>query len=324
MEFFEAVDRAAGTNYFEMHGKRMNTIDLLMVRMAQIARVHCIGILVIDEIQHLNLAKGGGQEKMLNFFVTLVNTIGVPVVLIGTNRAMTVLQSEFRQARRGTSLIWDRMKDDEWWNVFVTSMWSNQWTANVIVESDDFRNALYEESQGITDIAVKLYAMTQIRAIALGSETFKPSDFRIVAAEGLGLAKPMLDALRSGNRKKIDMYGDIAPISIEDYYAAYGTILAERSELPKKRQQTPLSEQAILKLLELGVEPPEAKRLTGKVLAEHQEFRKVSEIVRAAYTQYISQTSSHETSPEPTPGDLRSAVGYDALKANNSISKGEW
>ena len=102
MEFFEAVDRAAGTNYFEMHGKRMNTIDLLMVRMAQIARLHCIGILVIDEIQHLNLAKGGGQEKMLNFFVTLVNTIGVPVVLIGTNRArskFTCLNQELKKSQ---------------------------------------------------------------------------------------------------------------------------------------------------------------------------------------------------------------------------------
>jgi hypothetical protein len=165
--------------------------------------------------------------------------------------------------------------------------------------------------------------MVQIRAIALGHETFKPSDFRIVAAEGLGLTKPMLDALRSGNHKKIDMYGDIAPINIEDYYAAYSAILAERTEIPKKRQQTPLSEQTILKLLELGVEPPEAKRLTGKVLMEHQQFRKVSEVVRAAYTLYISQTAP-EVNPEAVPDDLRATIGYEALKANNSISKEEW
>ena len=38
---------------------------------------------------------------MLNFFVTLVNTIGLPVVMIGTTKAMSILQGEFRQARRG-------------------------------------------------------------------------------------------------------------------------------------------------------------------------------------------------------------------------------
>ncbi len=326
MEFFDAVDRAAGTNYFEMHGKRSNTIDVLMVRMAQIARLHCIGVLVIDEIQHLSSAKGGGQEKMLNFFVTLVNTIGVPVVLIGTSRAMTVLQSEFRQARRGSGqgdLIWDRMKHNASWDIFISSMWSNQWTKETVTLNSEYKNALYNESQGITDIAVKLYAMAQIRAIALGYDKFKPADFRTVAAEGLGLVKPMLDALRSGDRKKIDMYGDIAPVSIEDYYAAYSAVLSERTEVPEKRRESPISEQAVLKLLELGVEPLEAKRLAGKVLAEHQEFRKVSEVVRLAYTMHISQTGT-EKEPDAQPDDLRNAAGYDALKANDSISKREW
>jgi hypothetical protein len=102
MEFFEAVDYAAGTNYFELYAKRSITIDLMIKRMVQIARLHCIGVLVIDEIQHLILAKGGGSEKMLNFLVTLVNKIGIPVVPVGTTRAMEVLQREFRQARRSS------------------------------------------------------------------------------------------------------------------------------------------------------------------------------------------------------------------------------
>ena len=53
--------------------------------MSQIANVHAIGVLIIDEIQHLSMSKSGGVEKMLNFFVTLVNVIGLPVVMIGLN-----------------------------------------------------------------------------------------------------------------------------------------------------------------------------------------------------------------------------------------------
>jgi hypothetical protein len=297
-----------------------------MVRMAQIARAHCIGVLVIDEIQHLSMAKGGGQERMLNFFVTLVNTIGVPVVLIGTSKAMSVLQGEFRQARRGSGqgdLIWDRMKNNASWNIFISSMWSNQWTKDIIPLNDDFKTALYNESQGITDIAVKLYAMVQIRAIALGHDTFKPSDFKVVAKEGLALVKPMLDAMRSGNRKKVDMYGDIAPVSIEEYYAAYSAVLTERTNIPEKRSDNLLSEQAILKLLELGVEAPDAKRLSGKVLAEHPDFRKVQDVVRTAYTLYISKNVTEQKTDEQ-PDDLRFDVGYDALKDNAIISKNEW
>jgi hypothetical protein len=217
------------------------------------------------------------------------------------------------------------MKNDGWWDIFVTSMWNNQWTADVVTINEEFKGALYDESQGITDVAVKLYAMAQIRAIALSDETFKPSDFRIVAAEGLGLAKRMLDALRSGDRKKIEMYGDIAPVQIEDYYNAYAVILAERTNIPEKRHESSLSEQAILQLLALGTPPSEAKRLTGKVLAEHQEFRKVSEVVQAAYTLYVLAAERERGNElEPQPDDLRNAIGYDALKYNDAISKEKW
>jgi len=326
MEFFEAIDRAIGTNYFEPHGKRSNTIDIMMIRMAQIARLHCLGVLVIDEIQHLNTATGGGKEKMLNFFVTLVNTIGVPVVLIGTSRAMSVLQSEFRQARRGSGqgdLIWEAMKNDASWDIFVSSMWQNQWTKKVVPLDSKFRDALYYESQGITDIAVKLYAMVQIRAIALGLDSIKPSDFRIVSSEGLGLVKPMLDALRSGDRKKIDMYGDIAPINVEDYYSAYSAVLTQDEDIPLKRNETSLSEQAMLKLLELDVEPTKAKRLVGKVLAKHHDLRKVADVVRLAYTQHLADAEP-VTEQEIFPNDLRIAGGYDDLKESGIISKSQW
>ena len=165
-EFFGAVDRAAGTNYFELYAKRATTINLMVQRMEQIARLHCVGVLVIDEIQHLRLAKGGGSEKMLNFLVTLVNKIGIPVVLIGTTPAMKILQSEFRQARRSSGilgdLLWDRMENDATWDIFVSSMWKNQWTRHTAPVSDEFKAALYHESQGIVDIAVKLYAMAQM------------------------------------------------------------------------------------------------------------------------------------------------------------------
>lgn len=326
MEFFEAMDRALGTDYFETYGKRGGTIDVLMIRMAQAARLHCLGVLVIDEIQHLSMAKGGGQEKMLNFFVTLVNTIGVPVVLIGTSKAMSVLQSEFRQARRGSGqgdLLWDRMKNDASWDIFVSSMWRNQWTRSIILLTDVFKNSLYDESQGIIDIAVKLYAMVQIRAIALGKEAFTSSDFHVVAAERLGLVKPMLDALRSGDRKKIDMYGDIAPISMEDYYSAYSAVLKQNQDVPRKRNEISLSEKAVLKLLELGVEPPKAKHLTGKVMAEHMELRNVADVVRLAYQTFLSAPDT-STGDGHEQGDLRDSAGYSDMQAKGVIETNEW
>jgi hypothetical protein len=150
-----------------------------------------------------------------------------------------------------------------------------------------------------------------------------PSDFHVVASECLGLVKPMLDALRSGDRKKIDAYGDITPVSMDDYYSAYSAMLPQNNIAPQKRQNTTLSEKAVLKLLELGVEPAQAKRLSGKVLAEHYELRKVADVVRVAYTLYLSQ-SEPAAKQEPQPGDLRASAGYDDMKVGGTISKGKW
>ena len=58
---------------------------------------------------------------MLNFFVQLVNTIGVPVILIGTYKASSILDGEFRNARRVSGqgdLIWSRMQNDDEWDYF--------------------------------------------------------------------------------------------------------------------------------------------------------------------------------------------------------------
>jgi hypothetical protein len=326
VEFFEAVDRAAGTNYFDLYIKRGSTINILMKRMEQIARLHCVGVLVIDEIQHLTLAKSGGSEKMLNFLVTLVNKIGIPVVLIGTTRAMNILQSEFRQARRSSGhqgdLLWDRMKNDTSWDIFVSTMWKNQWTKHVVPINDEFKAALYNESQGIVDIAVKLYAMAQIRAIGMQKDTFTPRDIHKVASEKLGLVKPALDALRSSDKKRIAAIGDIAPISIDDYYSAYSAMLPPTTEnITLKRNETSLAEQAMLKLMELDVEPINAKKLVGKVMAAHMELRKVSE----AYQLYLSGTTQNTTESESCDeNDLRNAADYNALKSVGAVSDVEW
>src|SRR5699024_12509343 len=85
-----------------------------------------IGVLVIDEIQHLLHSKND-QEEMLNFFVTLSNTVGIPTVLIGTSKAQKLFKGNFRQARRAASdgaIIWDRMAENkEEWDFILDTIW---------------------------------------------------------------------------------------------------------------------------------------------------------------------------------------------------------
>ncbi|PSR36345.1 MAG: transposase [Sulfobacillus thermosulfidooxidans] len=220
LNFFQAIDDLLGSRYYERYASGRHTVDELLPRMARVAALHGLGVLVIDEIQHLSEAKSGGSRKMLNFFVQLVNTIGLPVVLVGTYKAQALLSGEFRQTRRGTGqgdFIWDRMENDEVWQFFVEALWRFQYTRRPVPLTAALQGALYDASQGITDFAVKLYMLAQARAIVRDDETFSPALIRSVAKDSLRLASPILEALRTGNLRLLQGVDDVAPLDVERY-----------------------------------------------------------------------------------------------------------
>lgn len=217
LDFFRAVDDLLDTHYYETHGRRKTT-DELLPSMARVASIHCLGVLVIDEIQHLSQGKSGGGEKMLNFFVHLVNTIGLRVVLIGTSKAKEVLSKGFRQIRRASGqgdLIWERMRKDEVWRDFLKSLWEYQYVREPSPLTDEISDALYDECQGITDFAVKLLILAQVRAISTGIEKITSAIIRSVAKDSLQLAAPVLQALKSGDTQMLEKYNDVEPINID-------------------------------------------------------------------------------------------------------------
>lgn len=219
INFFSAVDKLVGTNYFSWYGSRRASVDEMMVHMAHVANLHALGVLVIDEIQHLNKTKIG-PDALLNFLVTLVNTIGVPVILIGTLSAIPLLQENFRQARRANglgSLIWDRMPKGKAWDYFIDQLWEYQWTREPTAISQEIRNALYDESQGILDIVVKLFMLAQLRVVGIGEvrrgpEVLTEGLLRKVAREDFRVVRPMLEALRMNDTKALLKYDDLLPL----------------------------------------------------------------------------------------------------------------
>lgn len=219
INFFSAVDRLLGTNYFNAYGRSRASVDEMMVHMAHVANLHALGVLVIDEIQHLNKAKIG-PDALLNFLVTLVNTIGVPVILIGTLSAVPLLQENFRQARRASglgSLVWDRMPKGKGWDYFIDQLWKYQWTRDFTPISPEIREVLYDESQGILDIVVKLFMLSQLRVVGIGDvrgtpEILTPQLLRKVAREDFRIVRPMLDALRTNDAKALLKYDDLLPL----------------------------------------------------------------------------------------------------------------
>ena len=320
LSFFAEFDKALGSDYTKKFRYERMTVDAMLPRMTQIATTHCLGLLIVDEIQHLHQAKSGGSEKMLNFFVTLVNTISVPVVLIGTSKAMSILQSEFRQARRGSGqgdLIWNRMKNDLSWETMLKAMWKYQWTKNRTDLTMKLRDTIYDESQGFIDIAVKLYALAQVKAIATGVEEVTARAVHEAAAEKLQLVKPMLKALRSGDMKSIARFEDIRPIDIdiEDYFLSISKIADTEAYDRAGSEIKTLEEHAVIKLLEMDIPSKLALSLVRKVIKQSGSKQSLSTIVRKAFKLAISIEGDLDIpEPEEQIDDLRKLTSGNAYE----------
>lgn len=216
--FFRAVDSRIGTQYFNTYCKPRVSVDSLIAEMAQIANLHAIGVLVIDEIQHLSKKRSGGEEAMLDFFVTLTNSIGVPVVFVGTPKARNLFATDFKMAKRTTGLgnvLWDRIPQDDEWNRLVSYIWRYQWLRSKGNLTQQITDALYDLSQGVIDILVKLYVLSQWRAMILGKEILTVELIKKVYEDDLQPVHKMLQALRSGNPQEIVKYGDLVMPEVE-------------------------------------------------------------------------------------------------------------
>ncbi|WP_330665037.1 ATP-binding protein [Tepidibacter sp.] len=216
--FFKAIDDLLGTRYLEKYGYLNRITSSMMLHMTSLASIYGIGVLVIDEIQHLINAKNDSDE-MLNFFVTLTNTVGIPTVLIGTFKALKIFKRDFRQARRAGSegnIIWDRMtKNSDEWNFFIETLWEFQWLKNKTELTHEMKEFFYDECQGITSVAVNLFILAQERALNTDKEKITKQIINKASKEDLHMIQPMIKALRNNNRNQIMKYEDIS-INLDD------------------------------------------------------------------------------------------------------------
>lgn len=323
------------TDYYKKFSSRSNSEGYMLAQVALIMHNHAVGALIIDELQYLTAAKKELPERMLNYFVSMVNCLGVPVIRVGTNKAVQLLNKGLKHARRAGGIFWNLMKKDEEWELFCEGLFEAQWTKTVTLFSSEIADALFEESQGIADIAIKLHKMVQWRAIALGgNEIITPDLIREVAADGLVLVKPMIDAIRSGDPDWMEKYDDISPVDTEEYYQKWlskidSIKIAEIRKQAKQQQNKTDTDSAklnyiILELLKLEIERSLARICAEKVLAANTRNLHSSKLVDEAYKLALEgllanqkQPVKEEAKPQPnySTGDMREAI-------RNGLEKG--
>ena len=173
LEEFELADEilaAAGieSNYFEVFARNGRaSVDYMLGKFARLIGIHNIGVVVIDEVQRMVGSRD--ETKMMNFFETLINLVGVPVILIGTESARDLLSQTFSSGRRLTghrgTVEWKRLQYGLVFAHFLESLWKYQYTSTDNPLTEGLKEAFYYETQGIIDLIVKLYMIVQFNVI---------------------------------------------------------------------------------------------------------------------------------------------------------------
>lgn len=115
MSVLKAVDDALDTDYYMKSQKRSVTTDILIGSVAQVCINH-IGLLVIDEIQHVYGHKNG--IMLINMITQLINVSGVSICLVGTEESISFFERSPQLARRTIGLKYNPLPYDDYFKEF--------------------------------------------------------------------------------------------------------------------------------------------------------------------------------------------------------------
>jgi hypothetical protein len=151
-----AVDAVLGTDYLGESGKLSR--DGLVEKLAGIADIHCLGMLVLDHAQNL-VSKNGATEDIVRFLTALTDTVGVPIFFVGTPETAGLWESCGSLGRRAAmhSFEWKPLNFDVQWEVYVEHLLDLQVLPERYSYSEEFAALLWEQSQGVIDFANVLF-----------------------------------------------------------------------------------------------------------------------------------------------------------------------
>lgn len=211
LQFFAKLDSLLGTNNMERYVSKHLSVDAMIPIMGQLANSVGLGLLVIDELQHLDK----NSKQVMNYFVALMNSFGVPLLVVGTPASYSMLQQEMRIARRVTgsgAVIFNKLKDDKEFDIFIKSIWKYQWLEKPIKLTNGLIEIFYDKTQGVCDLVAKLFYNIQKKAIEKDLDNITIDLINNIWGKEFKLLEPMVNAIKSNNAVKKMKFEDIQEI----------------------------------------------------------------------------------------------------------------
>jgi len=218
-EFDETLKEIENTNYLSQMTKA-NGENLTIGAMTSIVKNLClkyhVGVISVDEFQHLNVVNPTDFNLMLQLFDTMSNVYKVPFIKIGTPDALSKIK-KFRNARRAGEVIEilpynkapDQSSDNKEksnlgkdWKWMITTVFDFQVVNQPIKYSERVDQELHKLSCGLPYVLFTLWQETQIQAIRNKSEKITLQLLNIVYKKRFKLILPALNAIRGKTKSR--------------------------------------------------------------------------------------------------------------------------
>ncbi|ACA96042.1 MULTISPECIES: ATP-binding protein [Burkholderia cepacia complex] len=211
LQFFSEIDRLLGTEYFRSANSVRN-ISPMVELMNRVATSVSLGLIVIDEVQHIRSASGKNSELMLNLFSEILERIGISLFLMATPALDTSLLTNVHNTRKsvsdGFSKLSPMSKNSPEWIDFTDTYWDHTYVKTKTRLTKSIRQAWYDASAGNTAFAVLSFLLTQRNAIG-GVEIVDEAGFNRTLNTDMAILGPAIQALRSRKHAKMAEFDDL-------------------------------------------------------------------------------------------------------------------
>ena len=188
-EILRVVDEKLGSKYYANALRARSTTDMLIGAVSQVALNH-IGLLVVDEIQHVVNHKNG--KTLVNCLTQLINNSGISIAMVGTPESAVFFTQAMQLARRALGLHYEMLEYGQEFHNLCEILYTYQYVRNRTELDAATIQWLYEHSSGNISTVVTLIHDAQEIAILNGTEVLNLDTLRAAYQSRAAMLHPYI------------------------------------------------------------------------------------------------------------------------------------
>lgn len=226
-EILRVVDEKIGSKYYANAIRAHSSTDMLIGAVSQVALCH-IGLLVVDEIQHVVNHKNG--RTLIGCLTQLINNTGISICMVGTPESAAFFTQAMQLARRALGLQYNAMDYNDEFKNLCNILYQFQYVKKRTELDTATIQWLYEHSQGNISTVVGLIHDAQEIGILEGFEVLNLETLRIAYDNRMKMLHSYIKPKKKSQTSNVrqDPFGPLPEQEIESEFSIVN--LAQRAK----------------------------------------------------------------------------------------------